>query len=724
MTGGTKIYVGHDINMNETLDPEEIDKTLYVCDGEDALNALISVSDEDKGDNCFDGGKKIEIGFDTNNNKILEDSEVKETTYLCYLSSMITMTSDRDNDGLTDIYEITHDLDPENPDIDNDGINDGDEVANGTDPENPDTEKPVNDEFLMTSRLATEELRVFFDLNGTDDTGITHWLVTQSETAPESDSKKWLEQRPEAFTTLLESGKSEYALYAWGKDAAGNISESVMMNVGISDFYIREEIPNPGAFRSMFVYKDKLIYASDIYFYQYDDKSGYSELITKSRDCDLKYGFDDPIIYNGRLIFEGMSDETWEYGGITREIRKLYQYDGNMIQNIPVAMNCDIKSMSGHGFFEMNGKLYFDGTNSEFYRRLYEYDGASVKEVPIAPGCRGISFNSSATEFNGKYYIYGQTPEVVNSGGNCIIYEFDGTSIKDLALSAGCDYKVGHELKLFNNMLMLKGRDDFDSDQYKLYEYNGLDLSNVQIKDGCDITALVNYRNLFVYNDTLIFSGYDGSTYNNGRYKEKVYVYDKIAIDRLPVDSGCDFDSLMKSPVVENNRFYFIGINTSESEEPVTNSSGTDVYYYDGSSIKNVPIDSSVENGRFSSLQGSYSGKLLMTYYVDSKSLLYEYSGDAIRPIPIDPLSDFERYNGRYVDCNGNVVIIGVPVNNTGPSKSLLYYYDGNTIQNVPTAAGVTFTNFDIHRKTPLLYHNKFYFHGGGNFTSSIYSLW
>jgi len=155
--GGVKLNIGYDLNLNTTLDTEEIDKTVYICDGVAAVNSLILISNEDPGDNCFDGGKKIETGLDIDKNKILDSTEVTETTYLCYLSSMITMTSDRDKDGLTDIYEITHNLDPENPDIDDDGTSDGDEVTNGTDPLNPDTEIPVLNEFSEVSRFSTDE---------------------------------------------------------------------------------------------------------------------------------------------------------------------------------------------------------------------------------------------------------------------------------------------------------------------------------------------------------------------------------------------------------------------------------------------------------------------------------------------------------------------------------------------------------------------------------------
>ena len=48
--------------------------------------------------------------------------------------------ADSDADGLTDVYEVLHGLDPFDWDTDGDGLSDGWEVAHGTDPLNPDSD--------------------------------------------------------------------------------------------------------------------------------------------------------------------------------------------------------------------------------------------------------------------------------------------------------------------------------------------------------------------------------------------------------------------------------------------------------------------------------------------------------------------------------------------------------------------------------------------------------
>jgi len=88
--GGIKIEVGLDNNpKNGILDDEEVNdaQTKYACNGADGdagKNALVKVTDEPKGNNCKNGtGIKIEVGIDTDGNKVLDNNEVTNTQYVC-----------------------------------------------------------------------------------------------------------------------------------------------------------------------------------------------------------------------------------------------------------------------------------------------------------------------------------------------------------------------------------------------------------------------------------------------------------------------------------------------------------------------------------------------------------------------------------------------------------------------------------------------------------------
>ncbi|HEB76618.1 MAG TPA: hypothetical protein ENJ04_09725, partial [Nitrospirae bacterium] len=141
--GGVKIEAGLDQNYNGILDPEEVEETRYVCDGtngtdgtdgkdgSDGLSTLVSVSEEPEGDNCTNGGIKIEAGLDDDRDGLLDPEEVDDTVYVCDgadgadgLTSLISVSDeapganctnggikietglDSDRDGLLDPEEV------------------------------------------------------------------------------------------------------------------------------------------------------------------------------------------------------------------------------------------------------------------------------------------------------------------------------------------------------------------------------------------------------------------------------------------------------------------------------------------------------------------------------------------------------------------------------------------------------------------------------------------
>lgn len=87
--GGTKIEAGLDKNNNGTLDPAEVNaaSTTYVCNGA-GKNTLVRTGEEAPGANCPIGGIRIETGLDTNNDGVLDASEVNAaaTSYVCNIA--------------------------------------------------------------------------------------------------------------------------------------------------------------------------------------------------------------------------------------------------------------------------------------------------------------------------------------------------------------------------------------------------------------------------------------------------------------------------------------------------------------------------------------------------------------------------------------------------------------------------------------------------------------
>jgi hypothetical protein len=91
-SGGRTIVAGVDRNRDGTLADDEIESTRPVCagepgepgeDGVPGTNALIRTSEETAGDNCADGGIRIEVGLDANDNDTLDPDEVQQTSFVC-----------------------------------------------------------------------------------------------------------------------------------------------------------------------------------------------------------------------------------------------------------------------------------------------------------------------------------------------------------------------------------------------------------------------------------------------------------------------------------------------------------------------------------------------------------------------------------------------------------------------------------------------------------------
>jgi hypothetical protein len=83
-SGGIALSVGYDLNNNGLLDASEVTGTTYVCNGTSGGKAsLLSVTVEPAGTNCPTGGIKVQSGVDTNGDGTLGSGEVTSTDYVC-----------------------------------------------------------------------------------------------------------------------------------------------------------------------------------------------------------------------------------------------------------------------------------------------------------------------------------------------------------------------------------------------------------------------------------------------------------------------------------------------------------------------------------------------------------------------------------------------------------------------------------------------------------------
>lgn len=86
--GGTRLDIGPDTNGDGVLDAEEITDTEFTCSGEDGDDGagsltLVSTTAEAAGANCADGGQRVDFGIDDNGDGVLDSAEIDGTTFVC-----------------------------------------------------------------------------------------------------------------------------------------------------------------------------------------------------------------------------------------------------------------------------------------------------------------------------------------------------------------------------------------------------------------------------------------------------------------------------------------------------------------------------------------------------------------------------------------------------------------------------------------------------------------
>jgi len=138
--GGVKIETGIDKNSNGVLDSDEIDNTAFVCNGQNGSNgltSLVKMALEPVGINCSNGGYKIDSGVDSNNNGILDSSEITSTSYVCNGSSGTVFKISTEPNGTncqTGGYKLESGLDiNKNNILDNTEITNSIYICNGQD---------------------------------------------------------------------------------------------------------------------------------------------------------------------------------------------------------------------------------------------------------------------------------------------------------------------------------------------------------------------------------------------------------------------------------------------------------------------------------------------------------------------------------------------------------------------------------------------------------------
>jgi hypothetical protein len=95
---------------------------------------------------------------------------------------------------------------------------------------NKDTEKPTVTGFTIPA-TSTSQSVLISSFTATDNMGVTGYLLTETSTTPSVGASGWSSVKPTQYTFSSIGAKT---LYAWTKDAAGNVSASLSASVTIS----------------------------------------------------------------------------------------------------------------------------------------------------------------------------------------------------------------------------------------------------------------------------------------------------------------------------------------------------------------------------------------------------------------------------------------------------------------------------------------------------------
>jgi len=126
---------------------------------------------------------------------------------------------DSDGDGFTNIQEIRALTFP------------GDSSSHpAAPPPPPDSTTPVVTAFMIPASSASFTVPIS-SFTATDDVGVTGYLVTLSSSAPSVNATGWMASAPTSFTV---NASGTVTLWAWAKDAAGNVSAGVNASTDVT----------------------------------------------------------------------------------------------------------------------------------------------------------------------------------------------------------------------------------------------------------------------------------------------------------------------------------------------------------------------------------------------------------------------------------------------------------------------------------------------------------
>ncbi len=313
--------------------------------------------------------------------------------------------------------------------------------------------------------------------------------------------------------------------------------------------------------RNHITYNDKLYFivrdsGGDDRMIGWDGNSLFQ--VNTSDSDEYSLGFENPIIFNGYLFFEGEN---------TNSQREIFVYDGIRVDDVSQDMSYS-NDFGSPAIY--NNTLYFQSDGGEI--SYYNTGAGNIATLSNPEFSYGFS---SSIVYNNELFFRGRLTNSVNqemlSYNLSSFYRFTNSEYS---------YNFGDPTTI-NGVLIFRGVDTSGMEQ--LFYYTPTDGVN-RANNLSTFTSNVQSGDYAVANNKFYFQGI------NTNYLRRLYEFDTITKNIIELENESGYKQINDGvPLYSlDGKVYFSGSS---------NTSQYGAHVYDGSSIKDVPVISTVFNG-------------------------------------------------------------------------------------------------------------------------------